>query len=96
MAEIKVRFKQSYYSGEQFFSKGDVHTFPADTPIPTRDIEILEGKSTYEKPLDQSAVPVTKMNKDVAQAVRDVQTDKAAAARAAKAAKAAAAKEAQE
>ena len=72
---LKVEFRQSYYDGENFYDKGSVHEFPANTPLPTRDIKILEGKSTYRKPEPKVTPGSTKTKKDVATALRNVQAD---------------------
>jgi len=77
MAMIKVKFRQSYHDGELFFEKGSTHEFPANKPLPTRDIDILKGKSTYKKPGVRAKPSVTKTKKDVATAVRNVQQENA-------------------
>lgn len=50
---ITVLFKQNYYpgygTGVGMYEKGEAYEIAADTPIPSRDIEILEGESTYLK-----------------------------------------------
>jgi len=57
-AMITVHFKQNYYPGYgaavSMYEKGETYEMPADTPIPTRDVEILSGTSTYKKPADRS------------------------------------------
>ena len=77
MATIKVKFRQAFYDGEKFYEKGETYELPANFPIPTRDIEIVEGKSTYKKPSAKRVVPAIKMKKDVATALRNVQAEKA-------------------
>ena len=66
-AMIKVEFRQAFYSGDRFYNKGETYDLPADTPIPSFDVKILEGKSTYNPtPKGKSAPRVTRMQKDVA------------------------------
>ena len=77
MSTVKVKFKQKaylpdpnnlntslvYYPTDQLPEGNDgIYTFPADYPLPTTDIEIVEGTSTYKKPADKSPEPVTQIN----------------------------------
>lgn len=64
---IKIEFRQAFYSGDFYYEKGEVYDLPADTPIPSRDITILDGKSTYIPGAKGKSAPrVTRMQKDVA------------------------------
>ena len=74
---VKVKFRQSFYDGEKFYNKGDTAEFPANKAIPTRDVEIIEGKSTYKKPAPKVSVSATKTKKDVAAATRQIQAENA-------------------
>ena len=80
MAEIKIRFKQAYYDGELYYEKGETYTLDASHPIPSRDVEILEGESTYQREAAPKPTPsITKMKKDVAAATRRIQEENIAA-----------------
>jgi|TARA_R110000787_G_scaffold181892_1_gene293888 hypothetical protein len=80
MADIKIRFKQAFYSNDMYYNKGETYTLPADTPIPSRDIEILEGKSTYKPTPNPTPTPSnTKMRKTVAAATLQLQKENIAA-----------------
>ena len=50
---ITVLFKQNFYpgygTGVGMYEKGETYEMPADTAIPSRDIEILVGESSYLK-----------------------------------------------
>jgi len=74
-AMVKVKFRQAYYDGEQYHEKGDIKEFPADTILPTIDIEFLEGKSTANKAKAASGISITKTKKDVAAATRQIQAE---------------------
>ena len=76
MADIKIRFKQAFYSNDMYYNKGETYTIPADTPIPSRDIEILEGKRT---PNPTPTPSNTKMRKTVAAATLQLQKENIAA-----------------
>ncbi len=73
---VKVRFKKAFYGPSpsnpdtsirfettENLPEGNegVYEFPADYPLPTRDIEIVSGTPTYKKPSDASPAPVTEI-----------------------------------
>jgi hypothetical protein len=71
VAMIKVEFRQAFYSGDKYYNKGETYDLPADTPIPSRDVVILEGKSTFKPGSKGKSAPrVTKMQKDEAANLR--------------------------
>ena len=73
---VKVKFKQAFYGPDpknpqnsiQFLPEdklpegnNGVYEFPDDYPLPTLDIEIVEGESTFKKPADKAPLPVTEI-----------------------------------
>jgi hypothetical protein len=76
-AVVKVKFKQPFYGPvvgdpktmilykkvEDLPAGNDgVYTFPADYPLPTTDIQIVEGTPTFKKPADRSPRATTQIN----------------------------------
>lgn len=80
MATVKVKFKQAaylpdpnnpantiLYRSSDNLPEGDdgLYEFPEDYPLPTRDIEVVEGTSTYVKPADTAPEPTTEIKPSV-------------------------------
>jgi hypothetical protein len=80
MDTVKVKFKQAaylpdpnnpantiLYRSPDNLPEGDdgVYEFPSGYPLPTRDIEIVSGTSTYVKPADAAPEPTTEIKPSV-------------------------------
>jgi hypothetical protein len=51
-AMIKVKFHQNFWSNDDqypMFEAGEIYDLPADYPIPTRDVEIIEGTQDIKR-----------------------------------------------